>query len=223
MTTGSQNPSSVFDRTGFPMIHIPRLNAWLGWLPVTMVQLEYFLCDQPDPKFDNAWYQQLEHTKNRVTPHDITDGNLYRLFATQMTPADIERYCEWLGRLDGELYRLPTAEEWITAYRELQTRPPGPAISFPKQQERTRRLLENVRLVTEQKEYLEKHDNTLRVHMLMVNGVKELTATSDGGWCTLGRPQVTQKQQKRADEPDPVPNPRIGAKDTGFRILRVGG
>ena len=45
------------DRTGFPMIWIEPIEAWLHVLPFTKIQLEYFLVDTNETNFDHKWYK----------------------------------------------------------------------------------------------------------------------------------------------------------------------
>jgi len=33
-----------FDKTGFPMVRVDEVNAYVHWLPVTKIQFETFYC-----------------------------------------------------------------------------------------------------------------------------------------------------------------------------------
>jgi hypothetical protein len=109
------------DRTGFPMLWMPRIAAFVHALPVTKVQLELFLSDARDAHLDKDWYFGLHEANQRVTARDVNSTNYWRAFATGLTPNQAERYATWCG----PDYRLPTEQEWFTAFGELQTFEPA--------------------------------------------------------------------------------------------------
>lgn len=226
MSSGPQTRSVCFDRTGFPFIHIRNLNAWISWHPVSVIQLEYFLSDRPEPRFDNRWYNTLKHVQNRVSPGQIDKTNVDRLFATQLIPAEIEDYCAWLSRTDGHVYRLPSAFEWKSVWDELKIGGDPPQLHFPRQQERVRRLLENTQTAAIEL-HRDKHRNSsgaapisLAQRMFMENGVRELCAGRNNDWFSHGRALQTEDRNERPDQPLPFPNPSVRSDQLGFRLLR---
>ena len=50
--------SILHDRTGFPMVWIEPIEAWMHVLPFTKIQLEYFLVDTNKTHFDHKWYKK---------------------------------------------------------------------------------------------------------------------------------------------------------------------
>jgi len=219
MNTTAQKELIVTDPTGFPMIHVPSINAWLGWLPVTMIQLETFLCEQPEPRFNTSWYRALEHAESRVTPQQITSDILYRAFVTQLTPADIQRYCQWLTEKDKCEYRLPTSGEWVSAYRDLERTQKTPDPLSEVQSERTRILLTNVDSAIRQKLRIEKLSETIPLRMLMGSVVRELSMKNDQ-YVSHGREQWTEDNKPDRTEPDAVSKPYGRVSGLGFRLLR---
>jgi Sulfatase-modifying factor enzyme 1 len=112
----------IQDRTGFPMIWVEPLAAHLGWLPVTKIQFEKFLCDTADGRFGPRWYDEVLSLNPRVSPGSITPSNYWRSFITGVLPSEADCFARWMG----EEYHLPTLAEWDTAYQHL--RRPGPTV-----------------------------------------------------------------------------------------------
>jgi hypothetical protein len=110
-----------------PLIWSKELSAYIQWLPVTKLQLEWFLCDQPSSRFDQGWYEQLlnihGNEPHRVPPTKIQDGNYYRALVTGMKPAEIKEYIAWLDDKGDGFFHIPTSAEWLKVYREFSTQP----------------------------------------------------------------------------------------------------
>src|SRR4051794_29027663 len=104
------------DRTGFPMLHLPELNGYLHWLPVTKIQFEYFICDEPDDHFGEQWYAEIRRQNPRVSPNDVRAENYWHAFLTGITPQEARRFARW----SGADYALPTLDEWCTAWQTLK-------------------------------------------------------------------------------------------------------
>ncbi len=102
----------VSDPTGFPMVWVQELAAYVHWLPVTKIQFEAFLCAAPDGHFDAAWYDAVLDLNPRVTPRHVASHNYWRALMTAVQPAEAQRFAAWCG--DG--FRLPTDDEWTTVY-----------------------------------------------------------------------------------------------------------
>lgn len=219
MNTTTSPQSIIMDPTGLPMIHVPAINAWIGWLPFTMIQLETFLCEQPDPRFSNNWYRSLEHAQNRVSPQQVTYDNLYRVFATQLTPAEIQRVCEWLKGRDKHEYRLPTADEWKVAYRELERLNTPPNFLSSEQSERIQILLNNIDSAIRSKLQQTKDSQTISARMLMGRCVRELSTGTDK-FFTHGREQLTEDNVADLAVADALKNPDDRSRSYGFRLLR---
>jgi hypothetical protein len=102
-------------QTRFPLIKIPGLNFALFWLPVTKVQIEYFLSETIDSRFDRAWYHERLRNNPRIVPEQITTQYLVRAFLTHITFYEARAFSQWYGRG----FDLPTAEEWQRALYTL--------------------------------------------------------------------------------------------------------
>lgn len=109
------------DRTGFPMLRVEPLDAYLGWLPVTKIQFEQFLCETADDRFGPRWYDEVLSLNPRIAPSGIQPSNYWRSLLTGVLPAEAECFARWMG----EGYRLPTCEEWTTAFDHLRRAAPN--------------------------------------------------------------------------------------------------
>ena len=112
-------PEIVLDRTGFPMVRIAALDAYLHWIPVTKIQFEHFMAAISESQFDSRWYDEILDLNPRVTPTAIRANNYWQAFLTGIRPAEAQRFAQW----SGSEYGIPTLEEWNTAYRELKELP----------------------------------------------------------------------------------------------------
>lgn len=111
----------VFDRANFPMIWVEGLQAHIHWLPVTKIQFEYFLWDATHSSLDQAWVDRVYNLNPRVTPKKIHKGNYWRAFITGVAPVEAEMFAAWCGDSgDHSEYSIPKADEWQTAYKEMQ-------------------------------------------------------------------------------------------------------
>lgn len=106
------------DRTGFPLIRVGALD--LGWLPVTKIQFEQFLCETADARFGPRWYDELLSLNPRVAPHETEASNYWRSFVTGVLPEEAESFARWMG----EDYCLPTLKEWNEAFDHLMRSEP---------------------------------------------------------------------------------------------------
>jgi hypothetical protein len=114
------------DPTGFPMVWVDTIDAYLHWLPVTTLQWEWFLCETADPHFDAGWYDRLLGLSPRVTPSRIGPDNYWHSFLTGIVPSEAQAFAAWCG----ESYALPTLEQWLRAYAQLKSLP-GEAVEPP--------------------------------------------------------------------------------------------
>lgn len=113
------NPEIVLDRTGFPMVRISVLDAYVHWLPVTKIQFELFMAATSNSLFDSRWYDEILELNPRITPAAIRPNNYWQAFLTGITPVEAQRFAQWCG----PEFALPTLEEWNTAYQELKELP----------------------------------------------------------------------------------------------------
>jgi Sulfatase-modifying factor enzyme 1 len=99
---------SLDPRTHFPLIEVPGQDFALFWMPVTKVQIEYFLSETIDGQFDRVWYHERLRNNPRTIPEKLTAQNLLHAFLTHITLYEARMFCRWYGKD----FDLPTAEEW---------------------------------------------------------------------------------------------------------------
>jgi hypothetical protein len=116
-------PQFSLDRTGFPMIYVDVLGAELQWLPLTKIQLEYFLCDRPGAQFDEGWYNELLRLNERVAPRQIRGDNYWGAFATGLKPHEAQTLADWYTEANDEQFEIPSNEDWFSAYQALRNLP----------------------------------------------------------------------------------------------------
>lgn len=97
------------ERTGYPLITFPDIPFQIGFLPVTWVQLEYFLAETRDRRFDDVWYQRRVQDTKRTSPAAIMRGNVESLFVRGLTLQEVQMIGRWWG---GDRFFVPTISEW---------------------------------------------------------------------------------------------------------------
>jgi hypothetical protein len=98
----------ILDTTGFPMIWVGDIQAYVHCLPVTKIQFEYFLSDGPSLEFNEEWYDTILTLNPRVSPRSINRSNYWKLFLTGIKPEEIGSYAEWCG----DDYDTLNVNEW---------------------------------------------------------------------------------------------------------------
>ncbi|MEA2604063.1 MAG: hypothetical protein QOF89_5055 [Acidobacteriota bacterium] len=114
--------SKAADPTGFPMVWIEEIGAFMHWLPVTKIQFEKFIATTHDPLFNDTWYRRVLDLNPRVAIPEISAENYWHAFLTGILPAEAQQFAAWCG---GD-YALPTLTEWRKAYAALAAAPVGP-------------------------------------------------------------------------------------------------
>lgn len=105
-----QTPKLIADeQTGYPLVVFPGLPFEVGFLPLTWVQLEYFLVETQDRRFDAAWYQRRTEETLRTSPTAITPSNVEGLFVRGLTLQEVQMIGRWWG---GDRFFVPAASEW---------------------------------------------------------------------------------------------------------------
>ena len=157
-----------FDRTGFPLIWIDAIEAYVHWLPVTKIQFEYFICDIVDSRFDSHWYEQILARNPRISPQEIRPDNYWQALLTGITPVEAESFALWCG----ENYNIPKFDEWIKVYNTIKNTSPVllPIFTRADMKPRVRILLEQLDAIVHTSQ---KSELTLAHQMLMREGVME--------------------------------------------------
>lgn len=107
------NISLIYDKTGFPLIEIKKMNLFVHALPVTKIQFEKFISDSNTTDFTDLWYENILKSNPRGSYRKFTDKNYWNLFMTGIYPEEADKFAEYLGRD----YRIPTIGEWREIYR----------------------------------------------------------------------------------------------------------
>lgn len=210
------------DPAGFPLVWVNAINGYVGWLPVTKIQLEYFLSATNDTTFDESWYYVVTGYNPRISLGQVNGKNLFQTLVTGILPNEGRRYALWCGAK----YDLLNAQEWGAAYDELQALPASP--DYVREltekgalRERPKRLIETIAQVTSSRA------TTLADQMLMRGGVIEYVYESveRNSYTGQGVPHSELAGSfRRPKELVRLNNPNEGArmKEYGLRVIHRG-
>lgn len=159
------------DPTGFPMLWVEEIKAYVHWIPVTKIQFEFFMCDAPDNRFDATWYDTILQMNARISPGAIRLTNYWRIFLSGITPGEAQAFSRWCG----EGYHLPTLNEWNTIYKTLSQEQPAQnaIVSMGSLRPRISTLIDKLNQVSLQATAEYGYARTLADQMLMRLGVME--------------------------------------------------
>jgi hypothetical protein len=218
-----------FDRANFPMVYVEPLNAYMHWLPVTKIQIEYFLSSTNDTSFNDDWYQNVLGFNDRVSPGAVTQANYWMAFITGILPRDARRFAQWAG--EGSM-ELPTAQEWFTAYQYFMEIADDPdhieqLATDSHIKPRTVQLIRNLEQAVKQDSFHLTGGRHLCDQMIMRLGVMEYVYRDDsrntyGGYGQTNNRFFGSIYEPMVDYPEPIANPRDGAqmKHYGFRLIK---
>ena len=198
------------DPTGYPLIFVEPLHAYVQLFPVPKPQFEKFIASGARREYGDEWYQDLTTLNPRASYRSPDVPAREQLFMTGLTPVETLDFGRWLGRN----YTLLTAKEWGECYRWFgdRTAPPVPPDLCDRL---SRDALGIWELVEEQ--WLERSQQpTLRQLSLMTQGILEWVTEQPGRYCGLGDP-ASSKSQRRAEHPvHPIGEGRH--RNLGFRL-----
>jgi hypothetical protein len=215
------------DRVGFPTIFVSSIGMFMHWLPVTKIQIEYFLCSTSESTFNDAWYQDVLGYNPRISPGNINSSNYWESFVTGILPRDARTFARWCG----ESYNLPMSKEWFDAYSFLLTIPASEdhiqqVLAAEGLKPRVKTLIRNLETSTQQAEFELDGTRTLADQMLLRLGVMEYVYRDEhrntyGGYGQTHSSFFPQMEVPRRDAPQHLNNPREGAqmKQYGFRLI----
>ncbi len=198
------------DPSGYPLIFVEPLGAYVQLLPVTKPQFERFIASGKRLDFDDRWYEEILTLNRRASYRSPDVPARERLFMTGVTPDEALAFSRWLGRD----YALLTADEWRTCYEWFAGRP---APSAPP--DLFEHLSADARAVWEivEEQWLEQlRQPNLRELSLMTQGILEWVAERPGRYCGLGEPAASKLQRKADDPVRPVGQGRL--RNLGFRL-----
>ena len=215
----------TLDPTGFPMMWVNAINAYMHWMPVSKIQFEHFLCATPDSHFDENWYDQIISLNPRVTPGSIRPDNYWQALLSGVTPSEVLRFARWCG----DDYRVPTLDDWFGAYTALKALPPeSPEVinDMGNLRDRVRTLLTRLDAASSTALLRVGYERTLADQMLMRLGVIEWVECHEQHYQWGGMGETDSRFQGSLFTPDhgqpSIPN----NPDTdrlhyyGFRLIR---
>jgi len=217
----ARTPRIVHDRTRFPMVWSDAAQAFIGYFPVTKIQLEYFLCDRPGAAFDQRWYESLLKLNERIAPGRIQSDNFYKAFVTGISPVQAKQFAAWLGRESDETYTLLNQRQWYDVYEEFREyESPGiQSLLLPAQPPRVELLLQKIDSVCQKM----KSPASLADAMLMQGGVFEWVEMDGDAWGGAGKPiaalnpGLISLSNRRPRQPG---NTESATAFFGFRVIK---
>ena len=136
-------------RTGFPLLVLPGLPFQVSWLPLTWMQLEYFLAETDDRRFDAAWYHELLAHTGRGS---IAAGGAALPFTLLVRGLDLDTVRSLNRWWDEDHCFVPSADEWLALEQVARATPalavdqlPGGAATLNPRAVRLLRALEKTR------------------------------------------------------------------------------
>jgi hypothetical protein len=218
----------VCDRAGAPMIWVDAIGAYIHWLPVSKLQFEYFLCDQPGTRFDQKWYNEILKLNARIPPAGVQRANYWQALLTGIRPDEANAFVEWNNEAYDGVYALFTRDLWFQAYQALRSEPPLAVNHFNDLplQPRMKTLVERFSAVT-QSLPATAGAMTRADQMLMRQGVLEWVSCQGdrrGEWGGFGQPNrdffSLLYSPDRGDPYFPARFEEGRLMQFGFRLLR---
>ena len=211
----------AWDRLGFPLIRSGDSGSYIGLFPVTIIQLERFVSENPSPYYDRDWYERLPNAKSRVSPADVCRDNVYRALATGVSVEDIRTFCEWLGNTGDLSFHIPAADEWQQYYGHFGNLRLDLRDFEAAEHPRIRRLLHNMLNAA-----CQRADQSIPLcaadQMLMRNGIHEIVSMQDD-YGKLGLPEVQQSgnalNSATRPEAQRLPHGSLTGGQIGFRLI----
>jgi hypothetical protein len=202
------------DPAGFPMVKIG--SFYINWLPVTKIQIEYFLSSITDTSYDESWYNSILDQNPRISPGDTRGDNYYKLFATGVIPRDVKRYVTWCGRG----FDIPNEEQWRATLN---------SVNVPASEEVINQVIEQAKgeraqLLLRKLSQIAGDNSTIADHMFLRKGVMEHVYTN-GGYGLMGQAAsglVGILSNPSLDKALRNQNEDARLKHIGFRLIKKG-
>jgi hypothetical protein len=201
------------DASGYPLIFVEPIRAFVHLFPVTKPQFEKFMVASRRPDYGDEWYTRILDLNPRASYRSTDISSREHLFMTGVTTDEAASFSRWLGRD----YGLLSADEWNTCY-EWFVGQPAPSAPLDLLNQLSRDALALWELVEGQ--WLDhRRRANLRELSLMTQGILEWVIERPGRYCGLGKP-ATSKFQRRANDPvRPLGQEPRRHKGIGFRLL----
>jgi hypothetical protein len=200
------------DASGYPLIFVETLEAYVHLFPVTKPQFEKFIASGRQLGLDDEWYEKLRALNPRASYRSSDVLALEQLFMTGISTDEAISFGRWLGRD----YKLLSAEDWRVCYEWFDERPaPSPP---PDVAERMSRDALAIWHIIEGQWLEQQRQINLRELSLMKQGILEWIVELPGKYYGLGDPATAKSLRKFSD-----PVRLLGAeprrhKNLGFRL-----
>jgi hypothetical protein len=198
------------DASGYPLIFVEPLEAYVQLFPVTKPQFEKFIASGQQRCFGDEWYEEILALNPRASYRNPDVPARERLFMTAVKSDEALAFAHWMGRD----YTLLSAREWSTCYEWFAGRsaPCAPP-------DLNGRLAGDALAVwnTVEEQWLERRrQSSLQELSLMTQGVLEWVVERPGRYCGLGEPAASKLQRGANDPVRPVGGGRL--RNLGFRL-----
>lgn len=107
------------DRTGFPLVRVDPLHAYLHLFPIAKVQFEQFLSSGTSSSWGDELYSELLGLNPRISYRALDQTKYEQLFLTGIRPEESKEFSSWLG----DNYSLPEDRDWLACYDWLAKHP----------------------------------------------------------------------------------------------------
>jgi len=196
------------DNSGYPLIFVDPLDAYIHLFPVTKAQFERFIASGRQADYGDEWYAELLALNPRISYRSPDIQVRERLFMTGITTDEAVSFGRWLGRD----HKLLTAEEWSICY-EWFAEQSAPSLPLELAERLSRDALAIWDIV--QVQWLDQRGQTnLQELSLMKQGILEWVVERPGRYCGLGDPASSKLQRRQSDPVRPLGRLR----NLGFRL-----
>ncbi len=198
------------DPSGYPLVFVEPLGAYVQLFPVSKPQFEKFLASGSQRVFGDEWYEEILTLNPRASYRSPDVPAREHLFMTGITPDEALAFGRWMGRD----YALLTAEEWGACYEWFggQAAPSAPPDICSRLSGDALALWETI-----EGQWLEpRRSPNLRELSLMTQGVLEWVVERPGRYCGLGEPAASKLQRRAGDPVRPVGHGRL--RNLGVRL-----
>jgi|CXWL01.1.fsa_nt_gi hypothetical protein len=107
----------ILDRTGFPLVYIKPIKAYIHALPLSKIQFERYISDPGYGVEDIVTYENILKENPRISPNEDIREKPWRLFTTGLLPAEMSRYKAW----QGANFDFATNVDWEKSVNWLDT------------------------------------------------------------------------------------------------------
>lgn len=198
------------DATGYPLVFVEPLGAYVQLFPVTKPQFEKFISAGGRREYGDEWYEKILTLNPRASYRSPEVPAREQLFMTGVTPEEALAFGRWLGRD----YALLTAQEWALCYKWF-----GEQTALPTPPDLCERLSSDALVIWQmvKEQWLEQDSQaSLGQLSLMTQGILEWVVERTGRYCGLGEP-ASSKLHRRAEDPvRPIGQGRL--RNLGFRL-----